>query len=58
MGLFRLIFLFLIGYFIFKVIKGFIQAGPSNKHVQGQSKKPDHHQDRNNIQDIDYEELD
>jgi len=58
MGLVRLIILFLIGYFIFKVIKGFLQPGQSNKNVHGKSKKPDHHQNRNNIQDIDYEELD
>lgn len=58
MGLFRLIIIFLIGYFIFKVIKGFLKAGPSNQHVRGQEKKPDNYKDRNNIQDIDYEELD
>jgi hypothetical protein len=58
MGLFRLIFIFLIGYFIFKVIKRILQPGQPNQHVHGKSKKPDHYQNKNNIQDIDYEELD
>jgi hypothetical protein len=58
MGLFRLIFIFLIGYFIVKMVKRFLQPGQPNPNVRGQSKKQDNLKDRNNIQDIDYEELD
>ena len=58
MGIFRLIILFLIGYFIFKVIKRFLQPGQPNQHVRGNSKTPKQYRDKNNIQDIDYEELD
>ncbi len=58
MGLFRLLFIFLIGYFLFRLVKRFLQPGQTNPHVRGQSKKQDNSRDRNNIQDIDYEELD
>lgn len=58
MGLIRIIFIFLIGYFIIRLIKRFLQPGSTNQHVHGQSKNNDTTKERNNIQDIDYEELD
>ena len=58
MGLFRLLFIFLIGYFIVKIVKRFLRPGRPNPNVHGQSKKQDNFKDRNNIQDIDYEEID
>jgi len=58
MGLFRLLFIFLIGYFIVRIVKRFLQPTQPNPNVRGQSKKQDNFKDRNNIQDIDYEELD
>jgi len=58
MGLFRLLFIFLIGYFIVRIVKRFLQPTQPKPNVRGQSKKQDNFKDRNNIQDIDYEELD
>lgn len=58
MGLIRLIIIFLIGYFVVKLVKRFLQPGRPNQHVRGESKRNDNYRNRNNIQDIDYEELD
>jgi hypothetical protein len=57
MGLFRLIIIFIIGYFIVKIVKRFLQPGKSNPNVQGKSKQQSKYGNNKNIQDIDYEEL-
>jgi len=57
MNIIRLIFFFIIGYFIVKIFKRFISPGKRNTHVQGKSEKPNIFQKRSDIQDIDYEDL-
>ncbi len=57
MNIIRLIFFFMIGYFIIKIIRRFISPGKRNPHVQGKSDKPNISRKRSDIQDIDYEDL-
>jgi hypothetical protein len=58
MGLFRLLLLFLLGYLFIKFIKRLLTPKPPNPHVKGGSDKPGDFRNRDNIQDIDYEEID
>jgi hypothetical protein len=57
MGLMRLIIIFIIGYFFYKLVKRLLAPKPDNPHVQGKNNKPDVYQKRNDIQDIDYEDV-
>jgi hypothetical protein len=57
MGLIRLLLLFIIGYFFYKMIKRFLSPGKQNPHVRGDSKKPSEFKKRKDIQDIDYEDI-
>jgi len=57
MGIFRLLILTFIGYFFYRMVKRFIIAVKQNPHVQGKSKKSSDLKNRNDIQDIDYEDV-
>jgi hypothetical protein len=57
MGLFRLLIIFFIGYFVLRFIRKLMTPPRQNPHVQGQSEKRDIYKDKKNIQDADYEEL-
>jgi hypothetical protein len=57
MGIFRLIILAIIGYFIFRIVKRFLTPAKQNPHVQGKSSKETDLKKRNDIQDIDYEDV-
>lgn len=57
MGIFRLIILAIIGYFIFRVVKRFLTPEKQNPHVRGNSRKETDLKKRNDIQDIDYEDV-
>jgi len=58
MGIFRLLILAIIGYFFYRMIKRFITPTKQNPHVQGKSKNNSDLVNRNDIQDIDYEDVD
>lgn len=57
MGLFRIIIIFILGYLVFKFIKRFISPRPPDPHVKGRDDKPSKYKSRNDIQDIDYEDI-
>jgi hypothetical protein len=57
MGIFRLLIFAIIGYFFYRLIKKLITPAKQNPHVQGKSKKNSDLQKRNDIQDIDYEDV-
>ena len=57
MGIFRLLILAIIGYFIYRVVKRFITPAKQNPHVQGDSREESDIRKRNDIQDIDYEDV-
>jgi len=57
MGIFRLLIFAMIGYFFYRLIKRFISPAKENPHVQGNSRKNSDLQKRNDIQDIDYEDV-
>jgi len=57
MGIFRLLIFAMIGYFFYRLVKRFISPAKENPHVQGNSKKNNDIQKRNDIQDIDYEDV-
>ncbi len=57
MNIIRLIFFFIIGYFIIKIFRRLINPSKRNPHVQGKSDKPNIFRKRTDIQDIDYEDL-
>jgi hypothetical protein len=57
MGIFRLLILAIIGYFIYRVVKRFITPAKQNPHVQGKSREETDIRKRNDIQDIDYEDV-
>lgn len=58
MGLIRLLIIFFIGYFLFRMVKRLMMPSRQNKHVHDQSGKSETPRERKNIQDIDYEEID
>lgn len=58
MGLIRLIILFLIGYFIFRVVKRFLNPAKKDPYVRGKQEKASKYKNRQDIQDIDYEDID
>ena len=57
MGIIRLLILATIGYFIYRVVKRFITPAKQNPNVQGKSRKETDIKNRNDIQDIDYEDV-
>ena len=57
MGIFRLLIFAIIGYFFYRLVKRFISPAKQNPNVHGKSKKNTDLQDRNDIQDIDYEDV-
>jgi hypothetical protein len=57
MGIFRLLIFAMIGYFLYRLVKRIISPAKQNPHVQGNSKKNSDLQKRNDIQDIDYEDV-
>jgi hypothetical protein len=57
MGIFRLLIFAMIGYFFYRLVKRIISPARQNPHVQGNSKKKSDLQKRNDIQDIDYEDV-
>jgi hypothetical protein len=57
MGIFRLLIFAIIGYFLYRMVKRFITSAKQNPHVQGKSKKDTDLKNRNDIQDIDYEDV-
>lgn len=57
MGIIRLLILTIIGYFLYKMIKRLISPAKQNPHVQGNSNKNNDLSKRNDIQDIDYEDV-
>ena len=57
MGIFRLLILAIIGYFVYRVVKRFITPAKHNPNVQGRSSKKSDLKNRNDIQDIDYEDI-
>lgn len=57
MGIFRLLIFAMIGYFFYRLIKRFISPAKENPNVQGKSRKNNDLQKRDDIQDIDYEDV-
>jgi hypothetical protein len=57
MGIFRLLILTLIGYFLYRVVKRLFITAKRNPNVQGRSRKESDLKKRNDIQDIDYEDV-
>jgi hypothetical protein len=57
MGIFRLLIVAIIGYFLYRMVKRFITPGKQNPHVQGKSRKSKDLKNRNDIEDIDYEDI-
>jgi len=57
MGIFRLLIFAIIGYFLYRMVKRFITPEKPNPHVRGDSKKETDLKKRNDIQDIDYEDV-
>ena len=57
MGIFRLLILAIIGYFFYRMVKRFITPEKQNPHVHGKSKNKSDIVTRNDIQDIDYEDV-
>jgi hypothetical protein len=57
MGIFRLLIVAIIGYFLYRMVKRFITPAKHNPHVQGKSKKSGDLKNRNDIEDIDYEDI-
>jgi hypothetical protein len=58
MSLIRLLIIFFIGYFVLKLVKRLLMPSRSNRHVHDQSKKSNIPRKSNDIQDIEYEEID
>ncbi len=57
MGIFRLLIVAIIGYFLYRMVKRFITPAKQNPQVQGKSKKNSDLKNRNDIEDIDYEDI-
>ncbi len=57
MGIIRFLLLFIIGYYLYKTVKRFIAPKKQNPNVRGKSAKTDKFKNRNDIQDIDYEDI-
>ena len=57
MGIFRLLIFAIIGYFLYKMVKRFITPAKQNPHVQGKSRNGNDLKKRDDIQDIDYEDV-
>lgn len=57
MGIFRLLIVAIIGYFLYRIVKRFITPAKQNPHVQGKSRKSSDLKNRNDIEDIDYEDI-
>jgi hypothetical protein len=57
MGIFRLLIFAIIGYFLYRMVKRFITSVKHNPHVQGKSRNSNDLKKRNDIQDIDYEDV-
>ena len=53
----RLLIFAIIGYFLYRVVKRFITPAKPNPHVRGDSGKKTDLKKRNDIQDIDYEDV-
>jgi len=57
MGLIRLLIFALIGYFLYKMIKRLLTPPKQNPNVYNKSDKENELKKRNDIQDIDYEDI-
>jgi hypothetical protein len=57
MGIFRLLIFAIIGYFLYRMVKRLITPSKPNPHVRGDSEKETNLKNRNDIQDIDYEDV-
>ncbi len=57
MGIFRLLILFFIGYFIYRMLQRLINPRKHKPPVQGNQNKPDNYSNRKDIEEIDYEEI-
>ncbi len=57
MGIFRLLIVAFVGYFLYRMVKRFITPAKQNPHVQGKSRKNSDLKNRNDIEDIDYEDI-
>lgn len=57
MGIFRLLILFFIGYFIYRMLQRLIYPRKQRPPVQGNENKPDNYRNRRDIEEIDYEEI-
>ena len=55
--MFRLLILAIIGYFLFKMVKRILTPPQQNPHVYGKTGKDNDLKKRNDIQDIDYEDI-
>jgi hypothetical protein len=56
MGLLRILFLFIIGYFAFKLLKAIFLPKTQDKVVNGEAKQKSRNNFKN-VEDADYEEL-
>jgi hypothetical protein len=57
MGLIRLIILALIAYFLYRVVKRLIMPSKKEPYVRGKKEKTSKYKNRQDIQDIDYEDI-
>ncbi len=57
MGLFRLLVIFIVGYFLVRLLKLIFLPKTQDKGVRGDS-EPNHPKKYKNIEDADYEEVD
>lgn len=54
----RYLFLFLLGYIIYRYLKPLLQKGPENPHVKGSSPRDTNPvQERQDIEDAEFEEI-
>lgn len=59
MGIFRLIFYFVIGFLVYRMIKQLFLKPPADSYVKGESRDRDNVQKKHkrNIEDADFEEI-
>ena len=57
MGIIRILFLILIGILLYKIVKKIVSPSKQNPHVQGKVKNKSPFKKRNDIQDVDYEDI-
>ena len=56
-GLFRLLIILLIGYYVVRFVRRLFQPKNVDSRVRGESKKSDKNNSMKNIEDADYEEI-